>query len=42
MMSPAIMSVMGFLGSMFWGTLISLITAAFLKRSPNDEPPMVA
>ena len=27
----------GFLGGLFFGTLISLVTAAFLKRPANDE-----
>jgi Protein of unknown function (DUF4199) len=42
MMSPAIMAAMSFLMAMFGGTVISLISAAFLKRSASDVPPLVA
>jgi hypothetical protein len=37
MMSPPIQAAFAFLGGMFFGTLISLISAAFLKRPPADE-----
>jgi hypothetical protein len=37
MMNPAIQVCFQFLGGMFFGTLISLITAAFLKRPAADE-----
>lgn len=37
MMSPPIQMAMGFAGGMFFGTIISLIAAAFLKRPPADE-----
>jgi MFS family permease len=30
--NPLIIAVFGFLGGLFWGTIISLITAIFLKR----------
>ncbi len=43
MMHPAIQAVFGFIGGMCFGTLISLITAAFLKREATSaEPPVVA
>lgn len=42
MMSPAMQCVWAFIGSVFFGTIISLITAAFLKRRANDQPPIVA
>jgi hypothetical protein len=35
MMTPAIMSIMGLLGSVFSGTIISLITSIFVKKQPN-------
>ena len=37
MMSPPIQACFAFLGGMFFGTIISLITAAFLKRPATDE-----
>lgn len=37
MMSPPIQICFQFLGGMFFGTLVSLVTAAFLKRAPADE-----
>lgn len=40
--SPLIQCVMVFIGGMIGGTIVSLITAAFLKRSANDQPPAVA
>jgi hypothetical protein len=40
MMSPALQAAFGLLMVMFWGTLISLITAAFLKRPAADAPPV--
>lgn len=42
MMHPAIQAGFGFLGGMFFGTLISLVTAAFLKREVSDQPPVVS
>jgi hypothetical protein len=39
MMKPAIMAAFGFVGGMINGPIISLITAAFLKRTVSDEPP---
>ena len=42
MMSPPVQAAFGFLGGMFFGTLISLITAAFLKRPAKDELQPVA
>lgn len=43
MMSPMMQSVWAFIGSVFFGTIISLITAAFLKRRASDQqPPLVA
>lgn len=41
-MTPPIMAAVGFIQAMLGGTVISLITAAFLKRSANDGPPLVA
>ena len=37
MMSPAVQVAVGFGGGMIFGTLISLVTAALLKRSAKDE-----
>jgi hypothetical protein len=37
MMSPPLQACFGFLAVMFFGTVISLISAAFLKRPANDE-----
>jgi hypothetical protein len=42
MMSPVLQAVFGLLMAMFWGTIVSLITAAFLKRPASDTPPVVA
>lgn len=44
MMKPPILAVFGFLQGMFWGTLIALITSAFLKRpaAAPAQPPVVA
>ena len=42
-MKPAMFAVVGFLGGLFWGTLISLVTSAFLKRkATEDVPPLAA
>ena len=41
-MKPAMFAVVGFLGGLFWGTLISLVTAAFLKRKTTDAVPPLA
>lgn len=37
MMSPGISAAFGFIMGMIFGTIISLISAAFLKRPPADE-----
>lgn len=37
MMSPPLQAGFGFLAGMFFGTIISLISAAFLKRPPTDQ-----
>ena len=37
MMNPALQAFFGFCGGMLFGTLISLVTAAFLKRPGKDE-----
>jgi len=37
MMKPAVQAVFGFIAGMVFGTIISLITAAFLKRPASDE-----
>jgi len=42
MTGPVISSCFGFIGGIFFGTLISLVTAAFLKRPVTTEPPVVA
>lgn len=42
MMSPPIQATFGFLAGMLFGTIISLITSAFLKRAASDLPPAVA
>jgi hypothetical protein len=34
--------VFGFFGGMFFGTIISLISAAFLKREASEAPPVAA
>jgi hypothetical protein len=43
LMKPPVMAAMGFVSGMLSGTLISLITAAFLKRPDGenlaDAPP---
>ena len=43
MMKPPVMAMMGFISGMLFGTLISLVTAAFLKRPAvkdlADAPP---
>jgi len=35
MMSPAWMSIMALIGSVFSGTIVSLITSIFVKKQPN-------
>jgi hypothetical protein len=46
MMKPPVMAAMGFLSAMFFGTLVSLVAAAFLKRPAledlADAPPPLA
>ena len=37
MMHPAVQSAIGFVMGLFVGTLVSLVTAAFLKRPATDE-----
>jgi len=37
MMSPAAMSIMALVGSVFIGTIISLITSIFIKKQPNEN-----
>jgi hypothetical protein len=37
MMNPAVQAAFGFCFAMIFGTLISLVTAAFLKRPSKDE-----
>jgi len=37
MMTPAWMSIMGLVGSVFSGTIISLITSIFVKKTPNMD-----
>jgi hypothetical protein len=37
MMSPAWMSIMGLFGSVFMGTIISLITSIFVKKQANED-----
>jgi Protein of unknown function (DUF4199) len=39
MMHPVVQTLFGFIGGMVFGTVISLITAAFLKREATEEPP---
>jgi hypothetical protein len=41
-MKPAALSALGFLSGVILGTLISLITAAFLKRPASEFPPVAA
>jgi hypothetical protein len=40
MMHPAIQACFGFVFGMIFGTIISLVTAAFLKRSESELPPV--
>jgi len=37
MMSPGIMAISGLIGSVFFGTIISLVTSIFVKRQPNED-----
>lgn len=37
MMTPAWMSIMGLFGSVFSGTIVSLITSIFIKKQPNED-----
>ncbi len=37
MMHPAVQSAIGFVLGLFFGTVVSLVTAAFLKRAATDE-----
>jgi len=37
MMTPAWMSVMGLFGSVFSGTIVSLLTSIFVKKQPNED-----
>jgi len=37
MMSPGWLSIMGLVGSVFIGTIISLISSIFIKRQPNEN-----
>ena len=43
MMKPPVLAVVGFMSGMLFGTIISLVTAAFLQRpaaeNPADAPP---
>lgn len=47
-MQPMILMLFAFIGSIFWGTIISLVAAAFLKRpaaavtAATAEPPTLA
>lgn len=41
-MKLPIQMVFAFFGSMLFGTIISLISAAFLKRDDREEPPIAA
>jgi hypothetical protein len=38
-MKPPVLAAIGFMSGMFFGTLISLVTAAFLKRAAVDADP---
>lgn len=40
MMKPAILSITGFLSAIFFGLIVSLITAIFARR--KDQPPVIA
>jgi len=37
MMNPVWMSIMGLFGSVFSGTIVSLITSIFVKKQPNQD-----
>jgi hypothetical protein len=41
-MRPVFMSIVGFVMGIFWGTVISLVEAAILKRKAVEAPPAVA
>ncbi len=42
MMHPALQAIFAFIGALVFGVIISLITAAFLKRSETTPPPIAA
>ena len=46
MMKPPVLAVVGFMSGMLFGTIISLVTAAFLQRpaaeNPADAPPTLS
>jgi hypothetical protein len=46
LMQPLILGLVNFVNAILWGTLISLVAAAFLKRRPAGapvaEPPSIA
>jgi hypothetical protein len=42
MMKPPLLAFFGFVQAMIGGTLIALITAAFLRRPASAEPPAIA
>jgi len=37
MMTPAWMSIVGLFGSVFSGTIVSLLTSIFVKKQPNED-----
>ena len=37
MMTPGWMAIMGLVGSVFMGTIVSLITSIFIKKQPNEN-----
>lgn len=37
MMTPSMMSIMGLLGSVIIGTIISLVTSIFIKKEPKED-----
>ena len=38
MAHPGVVMVMAFISKMFWGTIVSLIAAAIVKRAPQSQP----
>jgi hypothetical protein len=37
MMTPGWLSIMGLVGSVFSGTIVSLLTSIFVKKQPSED-----